>query len=214
QRRWALALETFRLVMNVPRIIETEDSLEAGAVSVPASYRDERKLRVRYLAKDALEHLSAEDLIEKPALASRLRDRVVFIGETVQGGSDRLMTPYSATSGEKMAGVEVHAQLFETLARRDFLLPVRMHTAAALALAFALGMAVCFQSWGGARAFAAAFGLLALAHVLPYLFLKRNYVLPASLPMTSAWFCFLGLGTRQYLLTRKKLGITEAQRDR
>ncbi len=32
--------------------------------------------------------------------------------------------------------------------------------------------------------------------------------------MASAWFCFLSLGTRQYLLTRQKLGITEAQRDR
>ncbi len=214
QRRWALALEAFRLAAGVSHIVETEQSLEVGPISIPASYREQRLVRVRYLPKDAIGRISAKDLIEKPALASRLRDRVAFIGETDQGGPDRIMTPYSAKLGEKMPGVEVHAQLYETLARRDFLLSVPMDASLAIAFAFVLAMAVCFQALGGARAFAVAFGLLALAHALPFLFLTRNYVLPASLPMTSAWFCFLSLGTRQYLLTRKKLGITEAQRDR
>ncbi len=129
QRRWALALEAFRLVRNVPRIRETENSLEVGGVSIPASdstKREQRPLRIRYLPKDAVDRISAKDLIEQPALASRLRDRVAFIGETYQGGPDRLMTPYSAKFGEKMPGVEVHAQLYETLARGDFLVSVSL----------------------------------------------------------------------------------------
>lgn len=213
RRRWALALEAFRLASGGGAIVETEDSLEVGAVSIPAS-RPGRALRIRYVPANALERISMKDLIEQPALASRLRDRSVFIGGTVQGSVDRLMTPYSLTDADAMPGVEIHAQLYETLRRGDFLTSVPDSTTLLMTLLIAAGMAAGFHRLSGWRAFAWGFALLVAAHVLPYLFFLRNRVLPLAPPAATAWFCFLGLGTRHYLVTRRWLGLAEAQRDR
>ncbi len=214
RRRWALALEAFRLASGGAPIVESEGSLDLAGVSIPAARHDERALRVRYLPKGALERILVKDLIEHPGLASRLRDRAVFVGVTVQGGFDRLMTPYSLEEAAAMPGVEIHANLYETLARADFLLSVPNAVTLAIALTLAAALFLTFHLLSGWSAFVLGFGLFLLGHVLPYLFFTRSQVLPASPLAASAWFCFLGLGTRQYLVTRKKLGLAEAQRDR
>ena len=211
-RRWALALEAFRLASGGGDIVETEDALEVGGVSIPASRREQRSLRVRFLLKGALERISVKDLLEQPAVAARLRDRAVFIGVTVQGGPDRLMTPYSY--GVAMPGVEIHANLYETLARGEFLVSVSNLVTLAVAAALAAGLFLCFDRLAGARAFALGFALLVLAHLLPCLLFLQNRVMPISPPAATAWFCFLGLGTRHYLITRGKLRVAEAQRAR
>ena len=212
RRRWALALEAFRLASGGQPIVESAEALEIGGLSIPASRREERAIRVRYLPRGSLELISAQQLIDHPELAARLRDRAVFIGVTVQGGPDRLMTPYSA--GVAMPGVEIHAHLYETLARGDFLVSASNGQPVLLSLALAAGMAVSFHLLAGWRAFSVGFGLLIAAHALPFVWFLRHLVLPAMPEAASAWFCFLGLGTRHYLVTRRKLGLAEAQRDR
>src|SRR5579884_171871 len=214
KRRWALALEAFRLASGAPGIVETGDALEVGSLSIPASRRDQRALRIRYLPSGVLERISAKDLIEHPELASRLRGRAVFIGVTVQGGVDRLVTPYSLEQASAMPGVEIHANLYETLTRRDFLVSLPDFLILAMALALAACMSLCFHFLAGWRAFVGGFSLLLAAHAAPCLFFARGWVAPAAPLAATAWFCFLGLGTRQYLLTRRKLGMAEAQRDR
>ncbi len=212
RRRWALALEAFRLASGAPRIVETEDALEVGAVRIPASRREQRALRIRYLPKNALEHISVKDLIAQPDLAARLRHRVAFLGVTVQGGPDRLMTPYSG--GEATPGVDIHAHVYETLTRGEFLRSVPNAATLAFAFSLAAGMAAAFQWLAGWRAAAAGVTLLVLGHAVPALLFGRNWVMPAMPPINTAWLCFLGLGTRHYLLTRRRLHTTEAQRDR
>jgi signal transduction histidine kinase len=214
KRRWALALEAFRLASGAPGIVETGDALEVGGLSIPAPRRDQRALRIRYLPNGVLERISAKDLIEHPELASRLRGRAVFIGVTVQGGVDRLVTPYSLEQASAMPGVEIHANLYETLARREFLVSLPNSLVLAMTLALAACMALGFHLLAGWRAFVCGFSLLLAAHAAPCLFFARGLVAPAAPLAAGAWFCFLGLGTRQYLLTRQKLGMAEAQRDR
>ncbi|MBI3665361.1 MAG: CHASE2 domain-containing protein [Acidobacteria bacterium] len=211
-RRWALALETFRLASGSGHIVETEKSLEVGGRAIPASRGEQRALRIRYLPKGSLERISMKELIEQSALASRLRDRAVFIGVTVQGGPDRLMTPLSY--GAAMPGVEIHANLYETLARGDFLVSVSNLVTLAFAVGLAAGMLLCFEFLAGARAFVLGFALLAVAHLAPGLLFLDNRVMPISPPAATAWCCFLGLGSRHYLLTRSRLRVAEAQRAR
>ena len=214
RRRWALALEAFRLARGAPVITETEESLDVGTASIPASRREGRALRVRYLPKGGVEYLPVKDLIERPELAARLRNRAAFLGVTVQGGPDRLMTPYSAAAGEAMPGVEIHAHLYETLARGEFLRPAPLWTTAAVAALLAAAMAAAFHWLAGWRAAAAGFALLAAGFAIPVAAFSRHRVLPAMPPVATAWFSLLGLGTRHYLLTRRRLRTTEAQRDR
>jgi len=169
-------------------------------------------LRIRYLPKDALEHIWVKDLIAQPGLKARLRNRVVFLGVTVQGGPDRLMTPYSG--GEATPGVDIHAHVYETLTRGEFLRSVPNAATLAFALLLAAGLAASFQWLAGWRAAAAGVTLLVLGHAVPAALFGRNWVMPAMPPINTAWLCFLGLGTRHYLLTRRRLHTTEAQRDR
>ncbi len=212
-RRWALALEAFRLASGASDIVETEQALEVGSTSIPTPGR-QRILHIRFLPRGAVERISALDLISGRLPAQRLRDRVAFVGVYVQGGPDRLMTPYSALDGEAWPGVEIHAQIFETLAGGKFLTPAPGAVSLAVALVLALALAACFQLLSGARAFALAGGLTALGLALPYALLASGVVLPFSMPAATASFCFLGLGTRQHFWTRKRLGAAEAQRDR
>jgi signal transduction histidine kinase len=212
RRRWALALEAFRLASGADRILESEDGLEVGAVFLPAPRSEQRALRIRYRPKGAVEHLSVRDLIARPELAAGLSGRVAFLGVTVQGGPDRLMTPYS--DGEALPGVAIHAHLYETLARAEFLRSVSNLLVLAFAGALAAAMTLAFRRLAGRRAAAAGFTLLAAAHAAPFLAFTRNRVMPAVLPINTAWLCFLGLGARHYLATRRRLRAAEAQRDR
>jgi len=209
QRRWALALEAFRLSGGAPHILETEDSLEVGRRSIPVTRREQRALRVRYLPKGEMEWISAKELMERPDVASRLRGRAVFIGVTVQGVPDRLMTPYSY--GLAMPGVEIHAHLYETLARGEFLRAVSELSTLALTWAVAAALALSFHLLAGARAFLLGLVVVMAAHAAPYLCFRQNLVMGLSSPVATAWFVFLGLGTRHYLYTRKHLGLAEQQ---
>ncbi len=212
RRRWALALKAFQLASGGHPIVESEEALQVGGRQIPASRRSDRALLVRYLPAGVIQRISVEDLLERPAAAEQLRDRAVFIGVTVQGGPDRLMTPYSY--GVAMPGVEIHAHLYETLARGEFLRPVSDLTALSMAFLTAAAMAACFQVLSGARVFVAGFLLLLVAHVVPYLFFLRQEVMPVAPLASSTWFCFLALGTRHYLATRQTLRLSEAQRAR
>ena len=63
-----------------------------------------------------------------------LRGKTVFLGVTaLSAAQDRLVNPY----GEDVAGVTVHAQAFETMARGKFLTPARPTVVLAVCVAVA-----------------------------------------------------------------------------
>ena len=114
QRHWALALEAFRLAKGVRYIVESPREIQVGTETIPfARVGDHRSLRIRYTA-DALPKLSLEELLLHPSLAGRLRGKTVFFGITAT--NDRVVTPY----GQRISGLETHAQLFETLESGQF----------------------------------------------------------------------------------------------
>ncbi|HPQ17527.1 MAG TPA: CHASE2 domain-containing protein, partial [Bryobacteraceae bacterium] len=135
ERRWALALEAFRLSRGAAHIVESPEDLEVGGVRIPAPWRESRMMRIRY-ASEPVEQISFWELKNNPALAERFRDRVVFVGMVAQSAAaDRFMTPVSGA--QTMAGVEIHANAFETLAGGRFLVSASNVAAAALSLALA-----------------------------------------------------------------------------
>ena len=108
--------------------------LTIGSVVIPSAIRDEqhqratralpdeRMIRIRYVPPSMghLPQVSIADLDSNPSLASQFAGKVVFAGVTDQTAvQDRWMTPYS--NGIAMPGVEFHANAFETMARRMFL---------------------------------------------------------------------------------------------
>jgi adenylate cyclase len=68
--------------------------------------------------------VSAADVIQGRVDASRLKDKVVFVGATARDLHDQQNV---ATSfGDPMSGVEIHASVYDTLVQRKWLVPVSL----------------------------------------------------------------------------------------
>lgn len=213
-RRWAMALEAFRLAHGGGSILETSEGLAIGEAFIPAHYSEDRALRIWYPnPESSVERISLKTILEQPESAEAVRGRVVFLGVDVLGGIDRyLMTPYSY--GEPKSGVEINAALYETLAHRRFLVSVSETVVLTVALAFALALAVVFWKLAGNRALAAAAAVLVIATLTPLAFFQAGRVIAFAPPTLVAWLCFLSGGAYHYLVVRGKLSLAEAQRSR
>ena len=218
ERRWALALEAFRLSRGADAIVESPDDLQVGDTRIPARRSDSRALRIRYLPPSPegvfpLPRISFKQLRANPSLAAQFRDQVVFVGETAQTElRDRLMTPYS--HGLYMPGVEIHANVFETLAQGEFLVSAPHLAVVAVCLLLAAAGVLIFVLRSGWQAYTLAVLLLAAAHVTPYLLFTHHIVFPYFAPVSSAWLSVVGAGAFQFVAVRGQLRKAEAERAR
>lgn len=212
ERRWALALEVWRLSRGVKDIVESPDDLDVGGVRIPARWPESRAMRIRYASKP-VEQISFWQLKNNPALAERFNDRVVFVGVTAQSAAaDRFMTPIS--DAQTLAGVDIHANAFETLADGRFLVSASNLAVAALCLALAAAGVAVFAFRGGWQAYAAAAVVLGAAHLGPYWMFTRGVVFPYFAPVSAAWLSVVGAGAFQFVAVRRQLRKSEAEKVR
>ncbi len=214
ERRWALGLEAYRLAQGGPDIIESADGLSLGDRFIPATFRRDQEMLLRFAnPQRPIERLSLQQVLDDPDSAAAVRGRAVFVGVLVLGGLDRyLMTPYSY--GEPMAGVEINATVYETLARGDFLLPVAPSSALLAAIVAALALAAVFWLLSGWQAVLAGALVLVAAQLLPVALFSSDLVFPAAQTTFVAWACFLTGASYHYLVVRKRLDRAEAQTTR
>ncbi len=214
ERRWALGLEAFRLARGGDGIIESPDALLLGEAVIPSPHGRDRELLLRFAHPAApIERLSLQEVLDNPASAERVRGRAVFVGVLVLGGLDRyLMTPYSF--GEPMAGVEINATVYETLARGSFLTPAKPSTALTVALGTALALGVIFWRLSGRQAVLAGAVALFVSHALPGALFAVDTVFPAAQIVFPAWACFLTGAAYNYLVLGGRLATAEAQTSR
>ncbi len=213
KRRWALALEAFRVSRNA-HIVESVNDLEVAGIVIPARRADSRRMWIRYLppSMPGVPRISLKQLRDNPALAERFRDKAVFLGVTAQTATrDRLMTPYS---GLPMSGVEIHAQAFETIAQGRFFTPAPgwMELAFCMLLTVASWSAFTFLS--GVRSYFAAAGVLAAAHVVPYLLFRHGTVFPYAPSLGSSWLTLVASAAYQHFVVRRRMLRAELDRGR
>ena len=213
-RRWAMALEIFRLVSGAEAIRETGRGLEIGDTLIPLARADNAALRIRYRNPSSpVERISVKTILEDPAAAAAVRGRAVFAGVRITGGLDRyLMTPYSF--GEAMSGVEINANAYETLAEGRFLADVSGSTELLACLLLAAAPALLYAKGSGPAVIASAAGVLAVAHLVPVAAFRMGYIFPPGALLTVGWLGFLAAGVYRHLAVRKRLGQAESQRDR
>ena len=138
-RRWAMALEAYRLRIGGPMIEESLHSLDVGSMSIPARRDTNRALFIRY--SEGIPRISALS-----SSFSEVSNKVVFIGITAQTAArDRLMTPF----GMMMTGVEIHAQAYETISRGRFLIPASPTLVAMVCLLLTVGSGATFALLSG-----------------------------------------------------------------
>src|SRR6202030_2805038 len=126
---------------------ESMKDIEIGNLLIPTVRKQDYPLRIVY-SSDPAPRISVVDLVNKPELAARLKDKVVFLGVTSLSSGDRITTPTSA-QGHPIPGVEVHAQTFETLERGTFLTDATDGSGLALCVAVAILMALIFALLAG-----------------------------------------------------------------
>ena len=206
-RRWALALEAFR-VFRGEQIIESPDDVEIGATIIPAARSNKgRPMLIRYLP-GGVPTISALKIRESAAL---LRDKAVFLGVTaLSAARDRLVNPY----GENVPGVAVHAHAFETMARGQFLQPASDVTALGVSLLYAATAGVAFALLAGWMSYAAAIALLLIAHALPVILFRQGIVFPYFGPVAVAWLSCAGAATFQVFFVRRELQRSESEKSR
>ena len=213
-RRWAMGLEAYRLAHGAELVREADEGLEVGGLFIPASRREARSLLIRFAnPRSPIERISLKQVLEDPESASVVKNRAVFAGVDIAGATDRyLMTPYSF--GKAMSGVEINANVYETLERGRLLHSVADSTVLAATLGLALAVGVCFWKLRGIGALFVAAGLLAAAHLAPVVSLGGDYVLNAAPLLAVGWITFLAGGSYQYFVVRGKLASAERQRER
>jgi signal transduction histidine kinase len=224
-RRWALAVEAFRLSRGggVPHEDLEYTGLpgglssarfEVGGVSVPilVNEREHRRfMRVRFLPRDlAVPRVSLKRLIEQPALAAQFAGKVVFLGVTANSEiRDRLFTPFGLTPG-----TEINAAAFETMAQGTFLTDVGNQWEYLIALTLLAAIGLAFRYLPGLWAYAAGAGILFAATIIPYVFFVNLLVFPFATTFLVAWLGTLTAASYYHLVVRRNWRIEQASRER
>ncbi len=210
ERHWALALETFRLARG-QRILESPGDLQVGDELIPAprTADNNRSLRVLF-SREPIPQVSLLDLANKPELAARFRGQTVFVGVTsIDATYDRVATPY----GEgRIPGVEVHAQLFETLERGKFLAGASNLLVLGCCVLVGVLAGLIFLFLSGWSAYTAAGILLVVAPLSPFFFFRQGIVFPFFALFASAWLTAIAAASYQHFVVRRALLRSETER--
>ena len=210
KRYWALALEAFRLSKQAGPILETPDDLEVGITRIPASRATARSVYVNYVPV-AIPQVSLKDVEKRPETAMAFSGKVVFVGYTDQSAArDRLMTPM----GNLMTGVEIHANLYETLQQGVFVTDAPVSLPVLLTLVAVAGAGLIFVFLSGSIAWFVAVGWLVVIHVVPrWLFWNQVFVGP-SMVLTGVWLGTIVSASFHYFVIRKQWKQSEADKSR
>jgi signal transduction histidine kinase len=212
ERHWALALEAFRLARG-ERILESPEDIQIGSEVIPAARTNEadRPLRILY-SPEPTPAISIKELNDSPALAARFAGQTVFVGVTSDTATyDRVATPWGKG---RIPGVEVHAQLFETLQRGKFLADASALSVASFCLLTGILAGLIFVLLNGWPAYLTAGALLLAAHVTPFLLFRQGIVFPYFAPMASAWLTVAAAASYQHFVVRRALRASETERKR
>jgi signal transduction histidine kinase len=222
QRLWALSLAAYRAAHGA-EILESPDDLTVGSVRIPSSIRDEahqrhgrllgdeRLMRIRFAPKGLIPSISVAELDRDPALASKFAGKVVFAGVTAQTVGDRWMTP--ASSGV-MAGVEMHADAYETIARQMFLVDASPVAVLAFCLALVACAGLIFVFLPGRTANLAALLLIAASQAVPAAAFARSVVWPWLPGTLSAGLALAMAASWRHLLVRRALARAGEEKNR
>jgi signal transduction histidine kinase len=211
ERRWALSFEAYLLAQGLKVGEESPDDVVAGGIRIPTTGKEGHAIRIRY-APVAIPRISIADLDANPALASQAAGKAVFVGETVQAAGDSWTTPYS--NSRTVPGVEIHANAYETLARRMFLVdaPLSLVLGGCFLLATVTGLIYALGS--GWPTNLAAAGVIAASQAIPAIAFANSVVWPWLPGTLTAAFAVAAGAAWRHLVVRRQLLESQGEKDR
>lgn len=213
RRRWALALEAFRLSAGQPIVeVAGANELDVGDTVIP-TVGPARLMRIRFPAADSRPvEVSLGDLLANPSLASRFTGKVAFVGVTAQTEHDRLFSPYS--EGVPTSGIEINAAAFETIAQKRFIQDVGWGWVALFSALLVAASGLAFRFLPGWLAYAGAALAIAAGSAMPYFEFTRQRAFSFTTPASAAWFGAITAAAYYHLVVRKSLRRSEAEKAR
>ncbi|MBV9209675.1 MAG: CHASE2 domain-containing protein, partial [Acidobacteria bacterium] len=182
ERLWAFGLETLRVAEAIPpaAIEEKRDALRLGQYEIAIHDEAEKsslegvsvirpnEMFINYLGPpQTFPYYSIADVLNGKVAPQTFTNKIVLIGAVAQTMGDTRITPFisyggSNASGTGMPGVEVHANVIETIRRRAWLRPLADWLNFSIALLVILTACVIIRLLDGWRALLSLFTLLAL----------------------------------------------------
>ncbi len=211
-RLWTLALQTFSVGAGKP-VIESQVDLQIGDTVIPAPPAPERMLRIRYRPPDRpVPEVTLAQLEAQPDLASRFAGKTVFLGVTAQNAFDSKQTPYALAA--PMPGVEIHANIFETIANRLFLVTAPRGAVLAFCLLLVAAVGVAFAFGSGWEAYAIGAVVVLVALFAPYVCFTHGTVLEFPAPVFSAGLAVAFAASYKHFVVRKRMFTAEGDKSR
>ncbi len=227
QRHWAFGLEVLRLADGTAseEIRELPGWLEIGTHRIPVTTENRVALPGvdQILPHDMLINfagatgsfltLSIAGLLDGKVRTERFRDRIVLIGATAQSMGDTRVAPFThygqdaVQGGQQMAGVEIHANIINTIRSRVFFRSFPEWFAILISLGvmlLATGTVILLDGW---RQVLTLSGLLMTILVGSYLTFSTYRFLPPLVQMLTAYGVIIPLLISRSLSVSRELDL-------
>lgn len=213
ERLWAFGLETLRVASQLPteRVEEQADAVRVGRYEIATHNESEKsstpgvsviranEMLINYLGPPrSFRYYNIVDVIHGHVPASTFTDKIVLIGAVAQTLGDTRITPFISyggveRSGVGMPGVEVHANIIETIRRGA---PLNQRPDAlgfVLALLVILGATVIVRLLDGWRMMASLGALLSLILLGSFYVFNHHFIIPPIVGMLTAFLTIVPL---------------------
>jgi adenylate cyclase len=191
----SLSFETLRVATGSSTILVRMDAAGIKGVALPGFEMPTDRngqLWIHFAPHDQARFVSALDLLEGRVTADRVSRRLVLIGTSAAGLLDLKTTPNDPV----MPGVEVHAQVLESILSNAMLSAPNYAVAAELGAAFLLGVAIIALAPILSPVLLLLFGVAFIALLVGtswYLFAEQKLLIDFTFPLMSSLLIYLTL---------------------
>jgi adenylate cyclase len=202
----SLSMELLRVVSGSSAILVRVDDAGVQSVAVPGLEVPtdlNGQFWVHFNKHDPERYVSAKDVLQGNVPADRLSGRVVLIGTSAIGLLDLKTTPLDAA----IPGVEVHAQILESVLSKSSLVNPNYAIGAELALAVLFGLAIIVAAPMLPASIVIVLGGCLIAGLIGlslYLFVEHNLLIDFTYPLISSWLIYLVLTFVNYFREQKQ----------
>jgi adenylate cyclase len=202
----ALSMEMLRVVTKASAILVRTDTAGVRAVAVPGlEVPTDRngQFWVHFNKSNPARYVSAKDILQGTVPPDRLRGRLVLIGTSAIGLLDIKTTPVEAA----MPGVEVHAQILESVLTKTLLNHPNYAIGAELIVAVLFGLAIIIVAPLLSPTVVVVLGVMLIAGIIGlslFLFVEQNLLIDFTYPLISSWLIYLVLTFVNYFREQKQ----------
>jgi adenylate cyclase len=202
----SLSLEMLRVATNSnsPLIRSNQNGIQSVNASRFRLPTDERgRLWIHFNHSDPRRYVSARDVLQGNVPADRIRGKLILVGTSAIGLSDNKTTPLDPV----MPGVEVHAQIIESILANALLSAPSWAIGAEIIVAVVFGLAIIIAAPMLPAAVLIALGailILGLIGLSWYFFAAHNLLIDFTYPLISSWLIYLVLTFVNYFREQKQ----------